>query len=411
MGWRPTVPTWIGSWKGGRIAESRGRVTFVIERSLGSGPTRRRITKNLGHVTEAQAEAELALFNRDPLGYLTPEEKAAVEATEKAEQSRAKEEESVVLDADLIGECVKALRDGYGTNKPCSKHHLYVTHAYLSRWAVSPTLHGRDLREITITELRRELSSGQSVKHRIVALKSLTAWLRWRGDLKMHEDPTLALNVPQAKRLGPAEKAAKVYDIALLEKTYRALPNQAVRDVFRVRMATGLHASEIARIARGEAMIRRLGKGPIAATVDVRHKSGHDHRQSIDAATLAALDRLRVKNGLPTEKTFARSLDKAAEVTGSPVLIGNLRHTFSTLATTCGRAVHPQETTGVPLEMVAQIVGHQSSATTKAFYLGTDIPPMITLPLQLEHPNDPPLPRTKTLGKTPKRRRGSGTHP
>jgi hypothetical protein len=37
------------------------------------------------------------------------------------------------------------------------------------------------------------------------------------------DDPTLALNVPQARRLSPAEKAKKVYPPQLLEAVYRYL--------------------------------------------------------------------------------------------------------------------------------------------------------------------------------------------
>jgi len=44
---------------------------------------------------------------------------------------------------------------------------------------------------------------------------------------------------------------------------------------------------------------------------------------------------------------------------------------------------------GVPLDVVASVLGHQSSRTTSKFYDGTEVPPLIAIPLKLYHTQDP----------------------
>jgi hypothetical protein len=64
-------------------------------------------------------------------------------------------------------------------------------------------------------------------KHRIAALKSLTAWLREvEGTLKLSDDPTIALKVPPA-RPEKARRAAvgghKGYEMKNVERLYAAI--------------------------------------------------------------------------------------------------------------------------------------------------------------------------------------------
>jgi len=184
-----------------------------------------------------------------------------------------------------------------------------------------------------------------SHKHRIVAIKSLAAWLRWMGLLSRAEDPTLDLSVPQAKRPTPKTRAEHVYTVKDLEQAYRHIPNPTVRALYYVRVHTGLHETEIQRIAKGDCIIRRLkDQGAIEATVDVGRKTGDIHRQSIDKGTLAMLERLQALDGeWPTEKTLARNRDKAAKASGcQPVFVGFLRHTRITLAAQVGEVVLPE---------------------------------------------------------------------
>jgi hypothetical protein len=44
---------------------------------------------------------------------------------------------------------------------------------------------------------------------------------------------------------------------------------------------------------------------------------------------------------------------------------------------------------GLPLAAVAAVVGHHSANTTKRFYENVKVPPMIKIPIKLEHPEDP----------------------
>jgi len=41
------------------------------------------------------------------------------------------------------------------------------------------------------------------------------------------------------------------------------------------------------------------------------------------------------------------------------------------------------------LDVVASVLGHQSSRTTSKFYDGTEVPPLIAIPLKLYHTQDP----------------------
>ena len=60
-----------------------------------------------------------------------------------------------------------------------------------------------------------------------------------------------------------------------------------------------------------------------------------------------------------------------------------------TIAREAGREVKPK-LGGVPLEAIQAVVGHSpGSKVTGLHYLGDQIPPMIVIPLSLEHPDDP----------------------
>ena len=63
-------------------------------------------------------------------------------------------------------------------------------------------------------------------------------------------------------------------------------------------------AAEIERIAKGEGVIRPIGKGEIAATVSVRHKSGVTHVQSLDKRTHKALERIVKRGRVPDPRAF-----------------------------------------------------------------------------------------------------------
>ena len=64
------------------------------------------------------------------------------------------------------------------------------------------------------------------------------------------------------------------------------------------------------------------------------------------------------------------------------------RHSFVTWASECGQEVRPKSG-GLPLAAVAAVVGHHSANTTKRFYENVKVPPMIKIPIELKHPEDP----------------------
>ncbi len=110
----------------------------------------------------------------------------------------------------------------------------------------------------------------------------------------------------------------------------------------------------------------------------------------MDALGLAATQRLQARGSAPVY-SYVRKMVGLASVAArvKPSLaIGTFRHTFTTQAKNFGRLVKATEG-GVPLTAVASVIGHQSTETTSRFYDGTEIPDMVLLPLELEHPLDP----------------------
>lgn len=392
---------WIGSWVGGRVREGvRGKV-FWIERQH----ERHRYRIRLAGCSEAQAAEEYLQFKADPKNYRPPAERrelAEIEA-EEAEIERLERERDaarLVLTDKLIEAFAEALSKGYGSREPASKHHVFVCDSFLRAWAEHPDVKGRDVRTVTLREWRAALESGETVvgekrrpwaslKHRIVALRSFTHWLRFRGELQRSEDTTLDLAVPQARRPTATERAERVYTVDELQRTYAALASQSVRDLFWVRLHTGLHESEIERIARGHAVIRKVTDPRIAAVVEVRHKSGRDHLQSVDGDTLVRIERLMARKEWIGEKTLARHRASAAATSGCrEIYLGNLRHTRTTLLEQLGREVLPAGMRGVPLDRVARSHGH-SHAIAAAHYSGAGVPPLLVVPVRLRHPEDP----------------------
>lgn len=406
---------WVGEWVGGRIREGRRGRAYWIDKMIDGHRYRIRLA---GVRTEPEAVDEFRVFRADPVAYRPPrlrEEIAEIEAEEEEIERVEAEREAtrLVMTDELLDAFAAAQVEGYGSRPPVTRHHAFVCDSFLRDWQTHPALEGRDIRTIRLVEWREALETGvslapvagkkepelrpwRSFKHRIVALRSYTAWLRWRGELDRGEDTTLDLAVPQARKPTIREKASRAYSIDELQRTYAAISSQVVRDVFWLRVHTGLHESEIRRIAQGECVIDRLkDAGRIAAVVEVRHKSGQDHRQSVDADTLARIERLMArkdKGGKAVwvgEKTLERHRKAAAEATGCrEVFIGHLRHTRTTLLETQGEEVLPAGGQGgVSLDRIARSHGH-SPATAQAHYSGITVPPMLVVPVRLAHPGD-----------------------
>lgn len=377
----PMGRRWLRSWEGGRVAAGHhGTEIYVLRRRVRGVA----YDLTLPAATPRAAILALAEFEADPEGF-----KGRLTAPPPA---------AVVLSPELIARYLAWLKKlgrsrGYRVN---ARH-------YLGKWAGA--LGSRDLASVRLSDLKAMLAKwGTAERHRIIVLKSFCAWLREEAVLlSAEQDPTRDLRVPQAR----PEKLLKPKGVALehVEKVYACIAFQDVRDVLCLRAKTGLHETEVARLAAGECELRPVENSEIAGVVRLVHKSGRIHVQSLDGQAYAAALRIR-EHGLkrlaemkekPTGRRAhaldnwrqIREIRKAAELAGVPAFPpGELRHSFTTWARTVGREVRATGF-GVPLALVAEVIGHQSSRTTSRFYDGTEIPPMIALPLKLVHPDDP----------------------
>lgn len=373
---------WLRSWAGGRVRDVDGREVWVIERRIGDG--RRRVLA-LDAANEKQALAELALFERAPGSY---QPRAAL----------PRPGAEALIDAETLKEFARYVDTEAGLSEGYRRH---ILRPYLADWGAA--LKGRDIRRLELVDLTEILKTWKTSRHhRIVALRSLTSWMRETGRLRRQEDPTLDLKVPQAR----PEKAVRVkgYPAQIIERLYATLGEQRCRDVIVIRSKLGMHDTEIGRIARGEALLRRLdNQGEIAGTITFPHlKAGKIHVVSADAQTLAAAERIQAQGAPLSRMALKRMLDKAVEKIRKglaqgqqfpDIRPGELRHSYATWARNVGRIVRPQDG-GVPLAEVAAVLGHSSARTTSRFYDGTEVPPLISLPLKLKHPDDP-LPISK----------------
>lgn len=391
---------WTGKWQGGRtLSDKYGGLGWVLERMVDGA----RFSRRLDAKSEKEALAELALFERDPVKYVTRKE--------EAQDARAN---ALVVNAENVG-LVKAHLEKNGRDP----HYIRVVVQYLATWAED--LAGRDLRKTKLEDLKRILNSHDTARpKRISALKTFTAYFRGElSTLPAHEDPTIALMSIQSK----PEKMQrdKGYPIEVVEAVYAAIFNweaertdkdrfgrdrtrgcivagrrkawgdlQGVRDVLVMRAKFGMHQSEIDRLSSGNGIIKPVkGHGEIAGTIKFKHKSGDDHLVSVDVQGLAAAQRLQA-HGAPISDGFLRTtLEHAARKAGlTSFNPGELRHSFITIAKDAGREVKPK-LGGVPVETIAAVVGHHGTHTTRASYLGAHVPVMIALPLKLQHPDDP----------------------
>jgi integrase len=127
-----------------------------------------------------------------------------------------------------------------------------------------------------------------------------------------------------------------------------------------------MHCSEVERLAAGQGGIRDLAEmGAIAGTITFRHKTGQPKIISLDAQALAAARRLQVRGSAPSRHTVMEAGLLAAKKHPGVIKIdfGALRHSFATWLLERGSVFHPKGT-GLPIEMVAEALGHTSSRTT-----------------------------------------------
>ncbi len=381
------MPNWTGTWAGGRTYQTKdGHTVWVIRKMV----NRHRYQITLGCETQRQALAQLALFEQDPAAYKTPSQKkaeaqrSAQDAAEKTRQDaearrRQDEQDAVYLDAAFVARFLEHIKDRTPKYKKDTRY-------YLSAWA--DALQGRDLRKVEPREVLRLLSQWNTAEQkRIAALKAFCSFLIKKGFLDPAQDPSRTLTVPASR----PEKALreKGYQMATIEALYRAINDQGSRDVLLLHAKLGLHESEVQRIAAGEGKISLVPGHPvITGTVKFVHKSGRVHTLSLDAQALAAAQRLQA-HGAPTPDQVRHRLRIACEAHGLPrVKVGELRHSFVAWSLEAGEAI-TLSGKGVPLALVASVLGHTSTVTTQKFYDVSKVPSMIKLPMKLEHPEDP----------------------
>ncbi|MGQ0508015.1 MAG: tyrosine-type recombinase/integrase [Myxococcaceae bacterium] len=402
---------WTGMWAGGRTRPGRdGKTVWVLERMINA----KRYSRTLEARNEKEAMAELALFERDPIGYATASEARAKALADAAYLNEATIEGFLAfLRGSQLDEDGRPKLDKDDNeiadpgHSPRTERYRKNTRSYLAQWA--DFYDGRDVREVKLPELKKALARwGTAKKSRIIALKTFMSFLREeRALLDRREDPTLDLIVPspRAEKGRRAQKGQrKWYEMNHVARLYRAIswwesPTrpveletlQAVRDLMYLQAKFGMHASEVERLAQGHGRIRAVDEqGEISGTVTFLHKNGNSHTVSLDARGLAAAQRLRVRGAVPSDSYIRKVIRRAAKSIGvEPIKLGTLRHSFVTWSRNHGRVVKPSEG-GVPLTIIANVLGHQSTRTTTVFYDGTEIPEMIVLDvLKLEHPDDP----------------------
>jgi hypothetical protein len=400
---------WIGTWNGGRIAQlALGKRRYVLERKHQG----RNYAFPLKATSLDEAERQLALWESDPVRYIQAHEVRQQEAQDLV-QGEIRITEALLTDLKTWLE--GANNDGYARSTEQVKNVV----AYCREWGKD--LAGHDLRRFSKKQLDHALvnrphapqvyrkgkklpSKSKARRNRIVAFKTMTAYLKEVGKLDPGQDPGRFLKTPAVV---PAKTLrTKGYEAQALQRTYRAiqdLPNQRkaglaqmVRDVMRLSVCYGMHLTEIRRIA-AEGRIRELeGQGDIAGTITFVHKNGEPHVISVEGRALAAARRLQALKTLPVTNVIRKLLNGATDSIGlSKMNPGEFRHTTVTLGQN-GRLVQPT-TDAVSLAEIARIVGHRTTDTSRRFYDMNAIPPMLVVPVSLEHPEDPvPIQRAKT---------------
>ena len=370
-----TKMTFVGKWEGGRIALlSGGRRRWYLERRWHG----RQMALSLSGVRDDRgAMARLVAFQHDPAGFME-------RYRDRRRRERGLVHDAVVLNQEhLDGLKVEQLRRELAPRyiHSCQKHGIeWVRH-----------LAGSDLRELGRLEVQKLLQKhdGSNQHKRVLALKALCRYLVDTGLLDPALNPARHVRMPSQR----PEKSVKpkAADAASLPACYRHIPSQDVQDVFRIRLETGMHGSEIDRIAASfiaKVPLARLdpvdGAEEIAGVVLFIHKGCHQHRISLGAAAWAAAFRLQRLGKGPRQDRIGRQLKVASERAGLGsdfVRAGSLRHAFVSHGQR-GRLAYVTGT-GVSVEELVEVTGHKSSRTTRRHYDEALAPRRLILPFEL----------------------------
>lgn len=219
--------------------------------------------------------------------------------------------------------------------------------AYLKWWR--DKLKGRDLRTVTLHDIRTALEGAKAKAHRTATIKHLYSYLREAGVVERGEDPTLDIVVEAAPPKATGRKKRSV-SRADFKATLGKMPEE-YRDILIVQGGSGAHVTEVYRLA--------IGEGEVGANhIGIQHKRGTTHRQTVEPHVAQAAARVQERGGFSISR-YAKAVRQAAKDAGiKPWSPGGMRHTVTTWML--------QE--GATLAEVSTWLGHLSPATTKRFY-------------------------------------------
>lgn len=267
MGDRRTI--WVGgaggkpeNWGGGRYyLDGDGNPVFLIEAMRGG----KRYSIKLRTHDKKRALAEFARFNEDPEAYVRPPVKPVSASTDP-----------VFITEALVSEYLAYLE----RVKNAVKDYRAAKASYLADWADL----GVDLRTMDKAALRVALASFDGGhKGRLEALNTFANWLVKDKEGKVLASwPKFDLPAEFAPKATRAERAA--YTVEELQAAYANLQTQPLRDLFRLRIMTGMHSTEIDQLEECKVSPRPLpekgvairtldGKHEIAGVLQVMHKS------------------------------------------------------------------------------------------------------------------------------------------
>jgi hypothetical protein len=264
--------TWVGRWEGGRIrVDGKGRRVWVIEKHIAG----RTYVISLDVATERESVAALVAFEKNPAAFRAARQRAAPAPN------------ALLLDDALLSKFL-----AYARREELSEKYIhFILEKYLTEWGAA--LKGEDLRALTLTRLRQALESWPTArKHRIIAIKALTAWLRTEAALlTTQQDATLDLATMRPPKNRLSRKSDAIGDV---EQAYEAMQHQKIRDVILLGAKHGMHQTEIARIPDAKkARLRPVGpwlECKIVGTLTFIHKNGETHTISLDAQSFRGGD-------------------------------------------------------------------------------------------------------------------------
>lgn len=346
-------------WMGGYVRKGKRGQVFIIERWIG-GLHFHISTKCR---TERAALKELEKFETDPQGY-KPGDKLKVRS-------------ACVVTPELVAEYERYQVD----TKKTTRDHARDCARYMEDWM--HVFAGRDLRRIDLhRDIKPALDDWQKAakenlddkkykgrnkgntgarKGRIVALKGFATWLRReKGFLSRADDPTLDLQVPQARPEKLRRK--KVVPLSSVQAVINVIRADC-RDALMLLANTALHVTEVRRFARDgelfepDAEHRKQGARAMLA---VKHKTGRLHVVALttDEARDAAV-RIRTSGHAPSHSVMWHAMKAACIEAGVPGFNpGVLRHSVATW-------LHEA---GVALSDISDQLGHRDPRTTADFY-------------------------------------------